>query len=96
MAAVTSFDALLDHCDAVAFAIAPEAQPPLAIRAARAGKAVMLEKPVAADVAAAREVAEAVADAGVGSMVVLTARYASAVRAFLGQARAFDACGGGG
>ena len=89
-----SFDALLDRCDAVAFAIAPDAQPPLAVRAARAGKAVLLEKPIAADLEAARALVDAVGEAGVGSMVVLTARFASAVRAFLERARTFDAYGG--
>lgn len=81
-----SFDELLDRCEAVVFAIAPEAQPALAERAARAGKPVLLEKPIADDLDAARRLAEVVEAAGVGSMVTLSARYAPRVREFLADA----------
>ena len=37
------FEQFLDHCDAVAFAVPPAAQPDLAGAAARRGKAVLLE-----------------------------------------------------
>ncbi|MGH9299977.1 MAG: Gfo/Idh/MocA family protein, partial [Acidimicrobiales bacterium] len=40
-------DALLEACEAVAFAVPPDVQPELAARAARAGKAILLEKPLA-------------------------------------------------
>src|SRR5262249_52614709 len=63
-------DALFDSCDAVAIAVAPEAQPELAVRAVRKGKALLLEKPLAADVAGARAIADAVHDAGVGALVM--------------------------
>ena len=43
------FEQLLDHCDAVAFAVPPAAQPDLAGTAARRGKAVLLEVPIAVD-----------------------------------------------
>jgi predicted dehydrogenase len=89
-----SFDALLDSCDAVAIAVAPDAQPDLAVRAARAGKALLLEKPLALDVAGAQRSADAVADAHVGSLMVLTYRYAQSVRDFLTAAATFDATGG--
>ena len=52
--AFESYDALLDACDAVAIVVSPGAQPEFAIRAARAGKAVLLEKPLAFDVENAR------------------------------------------
>ena len=94
--AFTSFDALVDDCDAVAFAVPPDVQPDLAVRAARAGRAVLLEKPLAADVDGARRVADAVGEAGVGSLVVLTYRFLPQVRDFLEQARDFDAVGGRG
>ncbi|MFI6977049.1 Gfo/Idh/MocA family protein [Embleya sp. NPDC050154] len=81
--ACAEFDELLDACEAVVFAIAPEAQPPLAERAARAGKAVLLEKPIAADPDTARRLADVIDTAGVGSMVALSARYAPRVREFL-------------
>jgi predicted dehydrogenase len=92
--AFASFDELLDQCEAVAIAVAPDAQPALAIAAARAGRAVLLEKPVATDAVTARRVADAVGEAGVGSMVVLTYRYAADVRAFLAAAGGFGAEGG--
>jgi predicted dehydrogenase len=92
--ASASFDELLDSCDAVAIAVAPDAQPDLAVRAARAGKALLLEKPLALDVAGAQRIADAVADAQVGSLMVLTYRYAQSVRDFLDAAATFDATGG--
>ena len=78
---------LFDGCEAVAFAVPPAVQAPLAVRAARAGKALLLDKPLGADLAAARAVAEAVAEAGVVSQLVLTKRYHPATRAFLARAR---------
>lgn len=89
-------DALFDACDAVAFAVPPDVQAELAVRAARAGKHLLLEKPVALDLAAAEALAAAVDDAGVGSMVVLSWRYAESVRAFVDAAQTFDALGGRG
>lgn len=94
VATFPSFDALLDTCEAVAIAVPPAVQPELAVRAARAGKALMLEKPLARDVAGAEQIAAAVADAGVGSLTVLTYRFAPQVRTFLDAAAGFDATGG--
>lgn len=89
-----SFAELLDHCEAVAIAVPPSIQPDLAVQAARAGKAVMLEKPLGLDIAGAERIAEAVADAGVGSIMVLTYRFAPRVREFLDQTASFSATGG--
>ncbi|QRP48500.1 Gfo/Idh/MocA family protein [Amycolatopsis sp. FDAARGOS 1241] len=89
----TDFDELLGECEAVAFAVRPDVQAALAQRAARAGKAVLLEKPVALTVPAARELAEAVEAAGVVSQLVLTKRYLPETRRFIERARAFDAVG---
>lgn len=94
--AVADLDELLERCDAVGFAVPPDVQAPLAARAARAGAAVILEKPIAGDLASAEELAAAVDDAGVASLVVLSWRYAAAVRRFLDAAAAFEASGGGG
>ncbi|MBT2441463.1 Gfo/Idh/MocA family oxidoreductase [Streptomyces sp. ISL-36] len=69
-------DALFAASDAVAFALPPDVQAPLAVRAAAAGCHVLLDKPVATTVAAAREVAEAVEKAGVASIVFCTLRFA--------------------
>ena len=92
--AAPSFEALLDRCEAVAFAVPPSVQAPLAAQAAERGKAVLLEKPIADDLAGAERLAEAVAGAGVASLVVLSYRFSAAVATFLEAARAFDATGG--
>lgn len=76
----TSFDDLVADVDAVAFAVPPAVQGELAPRAVAAGRHVVLEKPLAADLAVAERVAAAVADAGVVSTVVLTLRYDVTIR----------------
>src|SRR6516225_4645270 len=43
----TDFGAFLDSVDAVAFSVPPHVQAPLAVRAAEAGKHLLLEKPIA-------------------------------------------------
>lgn len=91
--AAASFDELLDRCEAVAFAVPPDIQAELAVRAARAHKAVLLEKPVALTVDGARAVADAVGEAGVVSQLVLTKRYHPRTREFLAQAAKFDTVG---
>jgi predicted dehydrogenase len=84
---------LFDRCEAVAFAVPPAVQAPLAIRAARAGKALLLEKPLAADLAGARELAAAVAESGVVSQLVLTKRYHPSTAEFLERARTAEVYG---
>ncbi|MFI8916262.1 Gfo/Idh/MocA family protein [Streptomyces sp. NPDC053513] len=69
-------DALLAASDAVALALPPDVQAPLAVRAAEAGCHVLLDKPVATTVALAREVTGAVEAAGVASVVFCTLRFA--------------------
>lgn len=91
--AAGSFDELLDRCDAVAFAVPPDVQDGLAIRAARAGKALLLEKPLAPTLDRARAVADAVGAAGVVSQLVLTKRYHPRTREFLAGAAAFETIG---
>lgn len=90
------FEALLDACEAVAFAVPPAVQAELAPRAAAAGRALLLEKPIAADVAGAERLAGAVGAAGVPSLVVLSFRYAPPVREFVARARALRPVGGRG
>lgn len=91
--AVDSYDELLDRCEAVAFAVPPDVQATLAVRAARAGRALLLEKPLALDLDDARRLADAVDEAGVPSQVVLTKRYHPRTRGFLDAARDFPALG---
>jgi predicted dehydrogenase len=80
--AAASFDDLLANVDAVAFAVAPDAQAQLAPLAAQAGRHVLLEKPLAFDVAGAERIVSAVETAGVGSVVLLTYRFSPQVRQF--------------
>jgi predicted dehydrogenase len=82
-AAHDSFDGFLDAVEAVVFAVPPDVQAELAGRAARAGKALLLEKPLALDLEAAGRLAGIVDETGVATQMVLTWRYAPAVRALL-------------
>jgi predicted dehydrogenase len=91
--AAGSYEELLDRCEAVAFAVPPDVQAALAPRAARAGKALLLEKPLALDLAGARAIADAVAEHGVVSQLVLTKRYHRRTRDFLTEAATFEAAG---
>jgi predicted dehydrogenase len=76
-------DAFLDQVDAVSFAVPPHVQAPLAIRAAQAGKHLLLEKPIALSANVADKLAAAVADAGVASVVFFTLRFNTEIRAWL-------------
>jgi predicted dehydrogenase len=89
-----SFDALLDACEAVAFAVPPSVQADLAAGAAAAGKALLLEKPLAEDLQGAERLAASIEEAGVPSMMFLTWRYLDTARKFLEQVPALDPLGG--
>ncbi|MFN2538803.1 MAG: Gfo/Idh/MocA family protein [Mycobacteriales bacterium] len=91
--AVGTYDELLDSCEAVAFAVPPEVQGRMATEAAKAGKHLLLDKPVADSVEAAQLLADAVAEAGVSTMVLLTYQFTEALRRFLPQARALKPSG---
>jgi predicted dehydrogenase len=71
----SDIDALIDSCDAVAISISPVAQPAIAVRAAHAGKALLLEKPLGDSVASARTIVDAVHETGVGALVMLSNRF---------------------
>lgn len=81
--AYADVDALLRDVDAVAIALPPDVQAPLAVRAARAGKHLLLDKPLALDPAAADEVVAAADAAGVASVVFFTNRFVPSIAAFL-------------
>ncbi|RSS38451.1 Gfo/Idh/MocA family protein [Streptomyces sp. WAC08241] len=83
-------DALFEASDAVALALPPDVQAPLAVRAAAAGCHVLLDKPVATTVAGAREVADAVAAAGVASVVFCTLRFAEPTASWIEEQAAAD------
>jgi predicted dehydrogenase len=86
----TAFDdpeALYDAVDAVAFAVPPDVQAELAERAARAGRHLLLEKPLATRVDAAERLVEAVATTGVNSVVFFTGLFLAEQRAWLNKVR---------
>ncbi|MFC4119237.1 Gfo/Idh/MocA family protein [Nonomuraea zeae] len=85
---------LFDACEAVAFCVPPAVQAELGVLAARAGKALLLEKPLADSLANAERLAGAIAEAGVASQMVLTLRYAPQARTFLARCGDIEAFGG--
>jgi predicted dehydrogenase len=87
--------AFLAGVDAVSFAVPPDVQAPIATQAAREGKHLLLEKPVALTEAAADGLVEAVEQAGVASVVFFTSRFQPEVRAWLAEVEARGGWAGG-
>ena len=85
-----SVQSLLAAVDIVAFAVPPAVQVPLAIEAARAGRHLVLEKPVAATLDEAYRLADAVSAAGVASIVMLVMRFAPEISGWLESVRSVD------
>ena len=77
--------AFLAAVDAVSFAVPPDVQAPIATQAARDGKHLLLEKPIALTEPAADGLVEAVERAGVASVVFFTQRFQPDVRAWLAE-----------
>jgi predicted dehydrogenase len=92
--AFDDLDALFDACEAVALVVTPAAQPELAMRAARAGKTLLLEKPLAEDVERAEFVVDAVTEARVGTLVMLTNRFDPRLPDFVAEAARLEPIGG--
>lgn len=79
-------DALIAAVDAVAVALPPSVQAPLALRAAQAGKHLLLDKPVAFERPVADEIAAAVADRDLASVVFFTRRFMPELQQFIADA----------
>lgn len=77
------YDDFLRSVDAVAFAVPPTVQADLSVRAAAAGKHLLLEKPIGLNVDDARRVERAVTEAGVANVVNFTWRFNPDHRAWL-------------
>jgi predicted dehydrogenase len=88
VAAYSDVDALLGDVDAVAVALPPDVQAGLAARAARAGRHLLLDKPVALTVADADAVVEALDAGGRSGLVFTTNRYRPEFADFLAAAAA--------
>jgi predicted dehydrogenase len=79
------FAGFLSAVDAVAFAVPPDVQSSLAVRAAEHGKHLLLEKPIGVTVDEADALVEAVEQAGVASAVFFTSLYQTDVRRWLAE-----------
>jgi len=75
-------DQLLGAVDAVAFAVPPDIQAELAVRAGEAGRSLLLEKPLALTVQAAERVVEA---ARAPTVVFFTSRFDPGVASWFGN-----------
>lgn len=93
--AYDDYDRLLADVDAVAFSVAPDAQAELALRAAQAGRHLLLDKPVALDVAAAEALLEVVRANDLAAIVFFTDRFMPASRAWFEAVAATDGWAGG-
>ncbi|MFF0171541.1 Gfo/Idh/MocA family protein [Micromonospora profundi] len=76
-------DALIEQCEAVAVALPPDIQADIAVRAATAGRHLLLDKPLALTVDDADRVVAAAEASGVASVVFFTQRFQPNVTAFL-------------
>lgn len=95
---VSSYDdleALFADVEAVAFAVPPEVQAQLALRAATAGKHLLLDKPVAMSPAAAQRLRDSAASSGVASVVFFTDRFLDTARGWFQQVQATEGWRGG-
>ncbi|MCA1648335.1 MAG: Gfo/Idh/MocA family oxidoreductase [Chloroflexi bacterium] len=81
--AYAEVDALFADVDALTFAVPPDVQSDLAVRAAEAGRHVLLEKPIATSVADALRLEAAVAHRQLASIVFFTRRFVPETAAWL-------------
>jgi predicted dehydrogenase len=85
--AFRTLDELLAAVDAVVLTVPPTVQPEIAVRAARAGNHMLLEKPLALDLPAARRIRAAAEEHDVAGLVFLTSRHRPEQRAWIAAAR---------
>jgi predicted dehydrogenase len=88
-------DEMIAAVDAVAFSVPPDVQAAIALRAAQAGRHLLLEKPIATSLPAADALVRAVQANGVASVVFFTARFQPLVRAWLAEVAATPGWVGG-
>ncbi|MEV5712147.1 Gfo/Idh/MocA family oxidoreductase [Actinoallomurus sp. NPDC052274] len=78
-------NALIADTEAVAIALPPAVQAPLAVRAARSGRHLLLDKPLAVEVPDARAVVAAVRETGVASAAFFTSRFLGEIRQWIAE-----------
>lgn len=79
------FEDMLAEVDAVSFAVPPQIQEELALRALLAGKHVLLEKPIATTVRAARALAEAAERIDAATVVFFMRRFVPEIADFISR-----------
>ncbi|MEU4687639.1 Gfo/Idh/MocA family oxidoreductase [Actinoplanes sp. NPDC023714] len=84
--AYSDIDALIADVDAVAIALPPDVQAPIALRAAEAGRHLVLDKPVALRAEDAETIASAVTARDLASVVFFTRRFTPVMTEFLADA----------
>ncbi len=77
---------LIADVDAIAVALPPDIQAPLAVRAAKAGRHLLLDKPIAFTNAEAAEIVAAVAERDLASVVFFTRRLMPPIAEFIANA----------
>ncbi|MFI5494634.1 Gfo/Idh/MocA family protein [Actinoplanes sp. NPDC051859] len=80
-------DALLADVDAIAVALPPDVQADIALRAAQAGKHLLLDKPVAFSAELAEEIVAAAEAQSVAGVVFFTRRFMPQIQKFVAQAQ---------
>ena len=90
------FEEMLEQVDALSFAVPPDVQAEMAAKGALAGKALLLEKPIALDLGRASELVDIVKETGIPTQMVLTWRYADSVRDFIDTCHRIEPLGGRG
>jgi predicted dehydrogenase len=90
-----ALDTFLAGVDALAFAVPPDVQAPIAIAAARAGRHLLLEKPIALSQTDADALVDAAGQGRAATVVFFTARFAPATRAWLAGAASHGGWTGG-
>ncbi|AGZ45804.1 Gfo/Idh/MocA family protein [Actinoplanes friuliensis] len=83
-------DDLIADVDAIAVALPPDIQAGIALRAARAGKHLLLDKPVAFTPEAANEIVAAAKEHEVAGVVFFTRRFMPQIQEFIEQVRATE------
>lgn len=87
---VDGIDALIADVDAIAVALPPDVQAPIAAKAAAAGRHLLLDKPLALTSQACAEVVRAVRATGVSSVVFFTSRFVPSTSTWLEQQAGTD------
>jgi predicted dehydrogenase len=77
------YESMLEDVEAVDFSVPPNVQAELAVRAAKAGKHLLLEKPIATSPEVARHLEAAVEEEGVATVVFFTTSFVEAQREWL-------------